>query len=163
MAGRVKNNPAPQDFTLGLALADALPVLFFGAAMVLAARNFGSILFGVGAAVITLAGCGKVLWKLLLSTRKKNVAWLNRYFIPCQIGGFLLVVLGAVLHFPGWQAAAKLTQLPAGAFFALWLLGLCLMGWYRKKRFDNSLRANRTAQCINTLAQGCLLAGMLLL
>lgn len=39
MARRIKKQPAaPQDFTPALALVDALPVLFFGASMVLTAR-----------------------------------------------------------------------------------------------------------------------------
>ena len=61
-----KKYETPQDFTPALAAMDALPVLCFGAGMVLAARTLGSVLFALGAAVITLAGCGKVLWKLLL-------------------------------------------------------------------------------------------------
>lgn len=151
-----------RDFTPALAVVDAVPVLFFGAAMVLAAGRFGSAAFGLGAAVITLAGCGKVLWKLLLALRQRNVAWLNRWFIPCQIFGFLLVVLGLVLDGKNivW---AQFIQLPAAGFFVLWLVGLGVMGWYRKTRFDNSLRANWTAQLINTAAQGALLLGVLLL
>ena len=73
-----KKYETPQDFTPALAAMDALPVLCFGAGMVLAART-------LGAAVITLAGCGKVLWKLLLAVQKRDVPWLNRWFVPCQI------------------------------------------------------------------------------
>ncbi len=152
----------PQDFPLALAVEDALPVGFFGAAMLLAAQRFGSILFGLGAAVITLAGCGKVLWKVILGVWRRNVAWLNRWFIPCQIGGFLLVVAGLVVD--GRKIAwAQLAQFPALLFFLLWFAGLGVMGWYRKTRFDNSVKANRTAQFINTAAQGALLLGVLLL
>ncbi len=80
MADRMKKrNSVPEDFTLSLALVDALPVLFFACSMVLIAGRFASILFCLGAAVIVLASCGKVLWKLLLSLRKQNVPWLNRY------------------------------------------------------------------------------------
>lgn len=161
-----KQIDTPQDFTPALALVDALPVLFFGAAMVLAARALSSILFGIGAAVITLAGCGKVLWKLLLAVWKRNVAWLNRWFIPCQICGFLLVVAALVLtvgRFDWPRLAGRLIQFPAGVFFLVWIIGMGVMGWYRKNRFDNSLKANWTAQIINTAAQGALLLGILFL
>ncbi len=86
MAGRVKQGN-PKDFTPALALVDALPVLFFGISMLLAAHRLQSVLFAVGVALITLAGCGKVLWKLLLAVWKKDAPWLNRYFIPCQMPG----------------------------------------------------------------------------
>lgn len=167
MAGSIKRSAAaPQDFTLALALADALPVLFFGASMILVARNVGSVLFGFGAAVITLAGCGKVLWKIFLGVWKKNVVWLNRYFIPCQITGLLLVLAALALHIPAMDGAQLLGQLlhfPSLLFFLVWLAGMAVMGWYRKNRFDNSLKANWTAQLINTVTQGALLLGILFL
>lgn len=73
MADRMKNrNFIPEDFTLSLALVDALPVLFFSCSMVLIAGRFASILFCLGAAVIVLASCGKVLWKLL---RRVHFCW----------------------------------------------------------------------------------------
>lgn len=43
------------------------------------------------------------------------------------------------------------------------LCGVGCMSWYRKNRFDNSLKANWTAQLINTAAQGALLLGILFL
>lgn len=163
MAGRVKNSAAPQDFTPALALADAVPVLFFAGAMLLLARRFANPLFFLGAGIITLAACGKVAWKLLLALAKKNVAWLNRYFIPCQIAGFLLAAAALVAALPGMDLpalAARVMRLPCAAFLLLWLAGMGVMGWYRKNRFDNSLRANWTAQIINTVTQGALLLGI---
>ena len=167
MPDHMKNrNSAPDDFTLSLALVDALPVLFFACSMVLIARRFASILFGFGAAVIVLASCGKVLWKLRLSLRKQNVPWLNRYFIPCQLSGFALILLSVVLHFRTirWgRFLVQLTHFPSALFFLLWLCGMGCMSWYRKNRFDNSLKANWTAQIINTVTQGALLVGILCL
>lgn len=43
------------------------------------------------------------------------------------------------------------------------LCGMGCMSWYRKNQFDNSLKANWTAQLINTAAQGALLLGILFL
>ena len=167
MAGGVNKQPAaPQGFTPALALVDALPVLFFGASMVLVAKGFGSVLFGLGAAIITLAGCGKVLWKLILAVWQRNAAWLNRWFIPCQISGFLLVILAVVLNAGqiDWGGlAGRLGRFPSAVFFLLWFIGMGVMGWYRKHRFDNSVKANWTAQIINTAAQGALLLGILFL
>lgn len=160
MAGRVKQE-SPKDFTLALAVVDAVPVLLFGAGMLLAAQRLQSVLFALGAAVITLAGCGKVLWKLLLAVCKKDVRWLNRYFIPCQIEGFCLALAGLLLSLDRISPAA-LCRFPRIVFWLLWLAGLGTMGWYRKHKFDNSLAANWTAQLINTAAQAMLLVAMLL-
>lgn len=167
MTNRTKSpSSAPEDFTLSLALVDALPVLFFAVSMALVARRFASVLFALGAAVIVLASCGKVLWKLLLGLRRQNVPWLNRYFIPCQISGFVLILLSLVWNLrriPWGSLLMQLTHFPSVVFFLLWLCGMGCMSWYRKNWFDNSLKANWTAQLINTAAQGALLAGTCLL
>lgn len=153
-----------EGFTVALALMDGVPVAFFAAAMVLTALRFGSALFAAGAAVITLASCCKVLWKLILGIWKKNVAWLNRLFIPAQLSGLVLVLLSAAMDLRGiaWKAlCTALTGFPSAVFFLCWLAGMGLMGWYRKNKFDNSARANWTAQLVNTAAQGALLLGVL--
>ena len=167
MADRVTGRSTPpEDFTPALALVDALPVLFFAASMTLIAGHFASLVFRIGAGVIVLASCGKVLWKLLLAFRRQNVSWLNRYFIPCQVSGFCLILLSLAVNFRtiAWAGLPGLVlQLPSAVFFLLWLCGMGCMSWYRKNRFDNSLRSNWTAQCINTAAQACLLLGQLFL
>lgn len=41
---KMTKNTVPDDFTLSLALVDALPVLFFGGSMILTGMLFGSVL-----------------------------------------------------------------------------------------------------------------------
>ena len=50
-----------ENFPLSLAFFDALPVLFFGIAVLLIAIRFENILFITGAFLCTLAGLGKVI------------------------------------------------------------------------------------------------------
>lgn len=154
-----------EGFTIGLALLDAVPVLFYSISMLLIASRFSSILFIVGAVVSTLAACGKVLWKLILGICNRNVVWLNRYFLPTQITGFCMMLLAFAWNFRKirWAAVlAAVTDFPGSIFFLLWALGMGTMSWYRKRKFDNSAGANRTAEIINTLAQAALLTGLLL-
>lgn len=154
-----------EDFTLSLALVDAIPVLFFGASMILVAAKFNSPLFIVGAVISTLAGCCKVLWKLILGIWKKDVRWLNKPFVPMQATGFILMLVSFVLGFGkiDWTGVlAAVTGFPAIVFFALWIVMMGTMGWYRKNKFDNSAKANWTAQIINCVGQGALLLGILL-
>ena len=102
--------------------------------MLVAAHRLQSGLFAVGAAAITLAGCGKVLLKMLLAVWKKNVPWLNRYFVPCQIAGSCLALAALVLSLEriDW---AGLVRFPRVVFWLLWLAGIGVMGWYRKHKF----------------------------
>ena len=154
-----------EGFTLSLALVDAIPVLFFGTSMILVAAKFDSPLFIVGAVISTLAGCCKVLWKLILGIWKKDVRWLNKPFVPMQATGFMLMLVSFVIGFRtiNWSGLlASVTGYPTIIFFTLWIVMMGTMGWYRKNKFDNSARANWTAQIINCVGQGALLLGILL-
>ena len=154
-----------QEFTLALAAVDALPVLFFGAAAAVLGAKLQSALFIVGAALCLLAGAGKVVWKLLLALKGKDVALLGaqlRYVMPT---GFLLMLFGgffaeretvrALLH-----AAVRL---PSVLFFAFTIVGMIAMVVCAKKfdRFD--VRGNWIEQGINAAAQACAMIGALLL
>lgn len=153
-----------EGFTLALALVDAVPVLFFGASMILVAARFNSPLFILGAVISTLAGCCKVLWKLILGIWKKDVRWLNKPFVPMQATGFLLMLISFVLGFGriNWSGLlAAVTGIPGVLFFLLWIAMMGTMGWYRKNKFDNSAKTNWTAQIINCIGQGALLLGIL--
>lgn len=154
-----------EGFTLALALVDAIPVLFFGASMILIAIHFTSWIFIVGAILSTLAGCGKVLWKMLLVIRKKDIHWLNKPFVPMQATGFVLMLLSFILGFRKINFAdlwSTVTAFPCVVFFAVWLTMMGVMVWYRKNRFDdNSAKANWTAQIINSVAQISLFIGII--
>lgn len=152
-------------FTLSLALADALPVLFFGAAAVVLGLKLRSALFFVGAVVCLLAGAGKVLWKLLIALKGRDVALLGaqlRYLMPV---GFVLMLAGALLadraaRLALWGAALRL---PSAAFFAAAMMGLAAMIVCAKKVDRRDVRGNWIEQGINAAAQGCVLLGALLL
>ena len=155
-----------EGFTLGLALVDAIPVLSFGAAMVIIAGRFGSPLFMVGAALSVLAGCCKVAWKLVLGIAKKDLRWLNKPFVPMQAAGFGLMLVSFIIGFKkiSWGGVlAAITGLPSLLFFIAWIGLMCFMGWYRKNKFrHDDARSNWTAQIVNALGQTCLLLGILL-
>lgn len=152
-------------FTLSLALADALPVLFFGVAAAILGVKLRSAVFIVGAALCLLAGAGKVVWKLLIALRGKDVAALGaqlRYVMPL---GFLLMLVGAVL---ADRAAVRAllhaaVRLPSAGFFALTIVGLAAMIVCAKKLDRRDVRGNWIEQSINAVAQACAMIGVLLL
>ena len=152
-------------FTLSLALMDALPVLFFGGAAAMLGVKLRSAVFILGAALCLLAGAGKVVWKLLLALKGKDVAILGAQLRWVMPAGFLLMMLGGFLAERGTlrtllHAAARL---PSAAFFALTIIGMIAMVVCAKKfdRFD--VRANWIEQGINAAAQASALIGVLLL
>ena len=151
-------------FTLSLALVDALPVLFFGAAAAMLGVKLQSALFIVGAALCLLAGAGKVVWKLLLALQGKDVAILGaqlRWVMPL---GFLLMLFGGFFAERGSVRALLHTavRLPSVLFFALTIVGMIAMV-VCAKRFDRfDVRANWIEQGINAAAQACAMLGVLL-
>ena len=155
-----------EGFTIGLALVDAIPVLSFGISMVLIAGRFGSPVFMIGAALSVLAGCMKVAWKMVLGISKKDLRWLNKPFVPMQATGFLLMLVSFIIGFKSicWSAVlAAVTGIPSVIFFALWLVMMGVMVWYRKNKFKNDdAKSNWTAQIINAVGQTCLLLGIIL-
>ncbi len=154
-----------QEFTVALAAVDALPVLFFGAAAALLGLKLQSALFLVGAVLCLLAGAGKVVWKLLIALRGKDVAILGaqlRYVMPA---GFLLMMLGCFLA-EGETVRTLLhaaVRLPSALFFALTIVGMIAMVVCAKKFDRRDVRANWIEQGINAAAQACALIGVLLL
>ena len=152
-------------FTLSLALADALPVLFFGVAAAILGVKLRSAVFIVGAALCLLAGAGKVVWKLLIALRGKDVAALGaqlRYVMPL---GFLLMLAGAVLADRETLRALlhAAVRLPSAGFFALTIVGLAAMIVCAKKFDRRDVRGNWIEQGINAVAQACAMIGVLLL
>ncbi len=57
---KMTKDTIPENFTLSLALVDALPVLIFGGSMILTGLLFGSPLFLIGAALCFWAGAAKL-------------------------------------------------------------------------------------------------------
>ncbi len=154
-----------EKFGWQLALVDALPVAFFGAGAAIVGVKLGSALFSCGALVCVAAGLGKVLWKLLIALADRDVKVLGaqlRYLMPL---GFVLMIAGAMTAERSAAAAllGAATRLPAAAFFALCVLGMCAMV-VCAKRFDRyDVRGNWIEQGINACAQGCFLLGALFL
>ena len=154
-----------EGFTLALALVDAIPVLFFGISMLIIGSRFGSVLFLIGAALSFVAGCFKVAWKLILALKKKDIKWLNKPFLPMQGAGFLLIILSIIIGFKkiNWNMIlSDIIGLPAVIFFALWIILMLVMVWYRKTKFKGTdAKSNWTAQIINAVAQAALLLGII--
>ncbi len=106
-----------QEFTLGLALYDFVPValtgvaVFFVARLVRLRRVPTSELAAVGALLIVAAGMSKASWKLIATLTGQDIAWLAALLFPLMAPGFALLAAGV------W--AGQRERLPASALF--WL------------------------------------------
>lgn len=150
----------PQGFTMGLALVDLIPVLFFGAGAAVVGMRMHSLLFALGAVCCILAGCGKVLWKILLATARKDVRFLNtqmRFIMPL---GFILMIIGWCQD-PLPISAASFLMMPSVLFFALGLTGIACMTVLGIRNKTTDVRANWIEQCVNSAAQASFFLGIL--
>lgn len=159
-----KKQAGKEEYTVALALVDALPVLCFGISAVLLGMVFQSALFITGAVLCVLAGTGKVFWKLLLAVRRRDVAVLNRQFRFLMSGGFLLILLALLVNRGRISLSVvreNITAFPGCILFGVGAAGLCLMGVLAIV-LDKSIKANWIEQVINLVAQLSILMGVLL-
>ena len=154
-----------ENFSKGMAWFDAVPVLLFSISMLLIAYRFCNPLFIAGAVICTCAGIGKVVWKIILASYKKDISIMNkqmRLFMPL---GFVLMIAGVCTGVKGnmWSELWKsVSSLPAALFFAATIVGMSLMGVFAFKLDSTKARSNWIEQITNACAQCCLLIGVII-
>ena len=155
-----------EGFNTKLALLDYVPVAAFGVAIALVGIRFGSVLFIIGALISLLAGIMKATWKLILGLKNKDVKWMNKYFVPMQSVGWLVMLLGVILNIRkinGKALLISITSLPQIIFFVLWIALLFTMSWYRKNKFKkDDAHTNWIAEIVNSCCQVSFLIAVIL-
>ena len=163
---KMTKDTIPEDFTLSLALVDALPVLFFGGSMILIGLLFGSVLFMIGAVLCFWAGAAKVLWKIIVVKKKRNVWWMFLQMRIVMPIGFAVMLLAVILNRNAIDLHAVLAavlSLPSVIFFAIGLIGMVLMGVFGIKLDSSDVRSNWIEQLTNAIAQASVFTGILIL
>ena len=156
-------NKVPDNFTIQLAFVDALPVLFFGMNCILLGQKCSSHLFTIGAILCLAGGAGKVLWKIIVALKKKNVWFL---FVQMRIVmpiGFILMILGFFLSnctFTNlWQG---FIHFPSIIFYLLGIFGMGLMGYFATHLDNSDLKSNWIEQITNGISQICIFIGLII-
>ena len=92
------------DFTVGMALFDYIPVIFFSIGVYILLRDFYKrvnkyfyIVFALGVFAVAIAGALKATWKLFYAAEICDIAIFNKIFFPTQSVGFLLAGIGMML------------------------------------------------------------------
>lgn len=114
-----------QDFTLGLALYDFVPVLLTGVAVFYIARITqisgvpAAQLAGIGAALVLAAGLSKATWKLIATLSGQDLTWLAAMLFPLMAPGFALLAAGI------WAARRRIRSKPVPSWF--WIAPLAII------------------------------------
>lgn len=152
-----------EKFSLGLALFDALPVIFFSTAMILIAMHFRVAAFIAGAICCTAAGLGKVCWKIIIAATGKDIWPLNKQLRILMPAGFALMIAGLVIGMDRklWQTLGVcVVSFPAVLLFGITVVGMVLMGIFAKKLDGTKVKSNWIEQITNAIAQGCFFLGV---
>lgn len=156
----------PENFTLPLVLVDTIPVIFFTINMIILGQMFESPLFILGALLCFLGGAGKVIWKLIVVLKEKNVWFLFLQLRILMPVGFLLILLSlfmgrANLSIP--PLVSGFLSMPSFLFFLLGILGMVLMIFFAKKLDSSDVKSNWIEQFTNGLSQIFIFFGLLFL
>lgn len=163
---KMTKETVPDDFTLSLAAVDALPVLFFGASVILIGLMFKNILFLIGAVLCFWAGAAKVVWKIIVAAKKKNIWWLFMQMRIVMPIGFVLILLAVILGRKTIDLPvvfSAVVSMPSVIFFIIGIIGMTLMGVFAAKLDSSNLRSNWIEQLTNAAAQASVFSGVLIL
>lgn len=129
------------NFSVGMALFDFIPVIFFAIGSIILLRDLYNkmskgafALFAAGVIDVTMAGALKATWKLLYASGSCDFAPLNAMFFPLQSIGFLLagIAIIAMLCFNQKEKTYAFAAIPpvfkgTFVFVGLMIAGLGLM------------------------------------
>ena len=156
---KMTKDTIPQDFTVGLALVDAVPVLFFMLACLFVYLATGAIAILIGGIIAFISGLIKVIWKMIVALKKKNVWWMflqMRFALPV---GMLLAIVGFIC----WacltsepDVLAKFGNVTSIIFYVLTLVGMCAMVVCSIKLDSSNKGANWIEEICNSFAEFCL-------
>lgn len=163
---KMTKDTVPQGFTLQLAIVDAIPVLFFCASMVAVGILFRSGLFLLGAGLVLFAGAAKVLWKIIVVCRQKNIWWMFLQMRILMPVGMLLMLASVLLNRSRIHGAAlwqAVSTMPSLACFLVGIAGMVLMTVFAFTLDSSDAKSNWIEQLTNGVAQAAFFVGVLLL
>lgn len=161
---KVTKDMVPEGFSVAMALVDAIPVLFFAINIIVLGMvaNFQPLIM-IGGLLCFVGGAIKVLWKVIVATKKKNVWWMFIQMRYTMLIGFVLIIIGCIVGHSALAAAFSGIGIASIIFLVLWVLGMVLMGVFAKVLDNGNPKANWIEQGTNGAAQIFLCIALLLL
>ena len=123
-------------------------------------------MFLTGAVLCFWAGAAKVLWKIIVVKKKKNIWWLFLQMRIVMPLGFALMIFAVIMNRSAVNLPAvfaAIVSLPSAIFFAIGVTGMVLMGVFAAKLDSADVRSNWIEQITNALAQAAVFTGILFL
>ena len=156
MKNKINKNIVPNDFTITLALIDFMPVIFFFGISIILSIMLKSNLFFIGAILSFISGFIKVIWKIIVVRKKKNI-WI--LFIQMRIImplGFLISLIGFIIFCINNDTniiLSSFNNILSIVFLLLGLIGIILMISFCFILDSSDKKANWIEQICNSLAQ----------
>ncbi|MDO4378312.1 MAG: hypothetical protein Q4C64_04060 [Erysipelotrichia bacterium] len=124
------------EFSIGMALVDYIPVILFTVAAIILMRDLYNkmskgafAIFAAGLLNVTFAGALKATWKLLYAVGICDFVALNTLFFPLQSIGFLLSGIGILAMLTHKQTKSTLKAVVPPVFSGTFLfVGLMVLG-----------------------------------
>lgn len=156
----------PEDFNLTLAIVDAIPVLCFFISIISISSIFKSKLFLLGAILMLCAGLSKVLWKIIVATKKKNIWFLFIQMRTIMPLGLILLIISLItnkelINFD--LIIQSIISLPQLIFFVIGAFAMALMLIFGFVLDASKVKNNWIEQTTNIIAQLSFLIGIIII
>ena len=160
----MNKNIVPDNFTMSMVIVDSFPVIFFSGTAILVGVLLKNPVFIIGAIISALSGILKVLWKLIVVKKKKNV-W--PLFIQMRIAmpiGFVLMIAGVIIsrrtiHL--LDVFKYVTGFPLVIFFGIGLASMVAMMVLAITLDSSKAKNNWIEQLVNGIGQFSIFIGVL--
>ena len=147
----------PEGFTFSLVLVDFIPVFFFiFTILIFSYKTYFNYLIIIGGFICFISGFIKVLWKLIVVLKKRNIWWMFKQMRIAMPIGFCTLIFGFVF---GWKNFSKdicNASFNSRIFFTLWIIGMSLMSLFAITLDSSDPLVNWIEQITNTISQGFL-------
>lgn len=156
----------PEDFNLTLAIVDAIPVLCFFISIILISSIFKSKLFLLGAILMLCAGLSKVLWKMIVATKKKNIWFLFIQMRTIMPLGLILLIISLIINKELINfdlIIQSIISLPQLIFFVIGAFAMALMLIFGFVLDASKVKNNWIEQTTNIIAQLSFLIGIIII
>ncbi len=142
--------------TVGMAVMDTIPCIFFSVAAVCLSLAVKQPLFIIGQIICALGGFGKAVWKFIKAINKKNIHWVAAQMKYSMSLGFLLCIISLLLGLKTLPFSLIVKNLFSFPVFIFVILGIALMAvmMVLGARMDPAnKKANWCEQTVNLIAQ----------
>lgn len=153
-----------EGFTELLAVVDAIPVLLFAAIWDVCNMFFHGGLFFVGGCLCIFAGLGKVIWKMILARKNKDIRFWFLQFRVTMPMGFLLMLFAIIMRFGDIPWARLLQVALSFPIILCWIVAILTMVTLiimAKYMNQNSATDNWIEQMANIIMQSAIFIGVL--